>query len=77
MTISFYDALQVLIEHGHDKYKVLHEYSKEEVALFYEKCMKHNQRNSADFIESVAMGIGIAFGGVDKRSEKILKQMKE
>lgn len=67
----------MLIENGHDKYKVIHEYSKEEVAMFYEKCMKHNERKNADFIESVAMGIGIAFGGTDRKTEKLLDKMRE
>ena len=33
-------------------------------------------RSNADFIESIAMGIGISFSG-DKKSVKLLEKMRE
>ena len=38
--------------------------------------MKHNMRDNADFIESVAMGIGISFSG-DKKAIKLLEDMRK
>lgn len=68
----------MLISHGHDKYKILHEYSKEEVALFYEKCVKYDMRHEADFIEAVMAGIGGAFSDKknSKNIEKLLKELR-
>lgn len=73
--ISIYEALQVLIEHGHDKYKLLNEYSREELSIFYEKCIRTDTLKDARFIESVSCGIGMAFGG-SKEVRKLLKEMR-
>lgn len=64
------------MQHGHDKDKILREYSREELSLFYEKCIKQEMRQQAGFAEMVALGIGAAFGG-GKKIDKVLKQMKE
>ena len=74
--VSLYEAFQVLIEHGHNKQDLLHEYSREELALFYEKCIKQDMRHSADFAESVVLGIGLAFSG-DKKAVKVLEEMRK
>ena len=71
-----YDILETLIEHGHDKEKVLTEYSKEEALLFYEKCVKQDMRKQADFIEAVMVGAGALFGG-GKKISKTLEKMRE
>ena len=66
----------MLIAHGHDKETILRTYSREELALFYEKCIKLDMRQKADFIESVLAGIGGAFGG-GKKVEKLLADMRK
>lgn len=68
--------LQVLVEHGHDKNKVLNEYSRDEAVLFFEKCVKQDMRRKADDIEGVMVGIGGAFGG-GKHIKKILESLRE
>lgn len=68
--------LTVLVEHGHNKEKVLNEYSKEEALLFYEKCVKQDMRKQADFIEAVMVGAGSLFGG-SKKISKTLEKMRE
>ena len=65
-----------MIEHGHDKEKILKEYNKEELALFYEKCIKQDMKHNADFIEAVVCGIGGAFGG-GKQLTKMLEEMRK
>ena len=74
--VSLFDAINTLIAHGHDKEKILKTYSKDEVSLFYEKCVKHDMRQKADFIEGVLAGIGGAFGG-GKRVEKLLMDLRK
>ena len=74
--MTLFDAINTLIAHGHDKEKILRTYSKEEVSLFYEKCIKYDMRNKADFIESVLAGIGGAFGGGNK-IEKLLSDLRK
>lgn len=74
--VSIYEALQVLIEHGHDKEKILYNYSREELALFYEKCARTDILRDARFIEGVIAGIGGAFGG-GKEISKMLKEMRK
>ena len=54
----------------------MHEYSKEEISVFYDKCVRYDLRQSASQIEAVMAGIGGAFGG-GKKIEKLLKQMRE
>lgn len=71
-----FDVINVLVAHGHDKDKILRTYSREEVAIFYEKCLRYDMRQKADFVESVLMGIGGAFGG-GKKVEKILTDMRK
>ena len=68
--------MQVLIEHGHDKNKVLREYSRDEITIFYEKCIKQDMRHTADFIDAVGLGIGMAFGGSGKKIQKIVEDMR-
>lgn len=51
-------------------------YSREEISIFYEKCLRYDMRQKADFVESVLMGIGGAFGG-GKKVEKILTDMRK
>ena len=74
--VSLYDAINTLVAHGHNKEAILRTYSKEEISLFYEKCLKYDMRNKADFIESVLAGIGGAFGGGNK-IEKLLTNLRE
>ena len=76
VNVSLYEAINVLIAHGHDKETILRTYSREELALFYEKCIKMDMRQKADFIESVLAGIGGAFGG-GKKVEKLLADMRK
>lgn len=76
LEVSIYDAINTLIAHGHDKDAIIRTYSREEIALFYEKCLKYDMRNKADDIESVLAGIGGAFGG-GKKIEKLLAKMRE
>ena len=78
--ISIYDAIQCLIEHGHDKDKILREYSREEIMMYYEKCVKQDMRKNAYDCEMTAMAIGLAFSGngnSGKRITKLLDKMKE
>lgn len=65
-----------MIEHGHDKEKILHNYSKEEVAMFYEKCIRQDMKHDADFASAVMLGIAGSFGG-GKKVQKILDKMRE
>ena len=74
--VSLFEALQVLIEHGHDKNKLLNEYSREELALFYEKCVRVDTLKDARMIENLMCGIGGAFSG-GKEVKKLLKTMRE
>ena len=74
--MSIYEAINVLIAHGHSKEDILKNYSKEEITMFYEKCVKYDRMQKADFIESVLAGIGGAFGG-GKKIEKLLKEMRK
>lgn len=74
--VSLYEAINTLIAHGHDKETILRTYSRDEIALFYEKCLKTDMKNKADFIESVSIGIGGAFGG-GKKVEKLLADMRK
>lgn len=74
--MTLFDAINTLIAHGHDKDTILRTYSKEEISLYYEKCLKYDMRNKADFIESVLAGIGGAFGGGNK-IEKLLTALRE
>ena len=71
-----FEALQVLIEHGHDKHKLLNDYSREELGLFYEKCIRTDMLRDARFIEGVMAGIGGAFGG-GKEVNKLLREMRK
>lgn len=68
--------LETLIEHGHDKDKILYEYSREEALLFYEKCVKQDMRKQADSIEALMVGVGALFGG-SKKVTKALEKMRE
>lgn len=70
------EAINTLIAHGHDKDKILRTYSKEEISLYYEKCIKFDMKSKADFIESVLAGIGGAFGG-GKKIEKLLMDLRK
>ena len=54
----------------------MREYSKEEVALFYEKCIKQDMKHDADFASAVMLCIGGSFGG-GKKVQKILDKMSE
>ena len=74
--VSIYEVINTLIAHGHKKEEILNNYSKEELTLFYEKCIKLDTRHNADFIESVIAGIGGAFGG-GKEVEKLLAEMRK
>ena len=65
-----------MIEHGHDKDKILREYSKEEIALFYDKCIRQDMKHDADFANAVMLGIAGSFGG-GKKVQKILDKMRE
>lgn len=73
---SIYEVINTLVAHGHDKEKIIREYSKEEITLFYEKCTKFDMRRDASFIEAVMIGIGGAFGG-GRKIENLLTKMKE
>ena len=74
--VSIYEVINTLIAHGHKKEEILRSYSREEMTLFYEKCIKLDLREKADFIESVVAGIGGAFGG-GKQLEKLLTEMRK
>ena len=74
--VSLYDAINTLVAHGHDKETILRTYSKDEITIFYNKCISLDSRNKADFIESVLAGIGGAFGG-SKKVEKLLSELRK
>lgn len=74
--VSLYDTINVLITHGHNKDEILKNYSKEEITMFYEKCVKLDMRNNANFIENVIISVGGAFGG-GKQVEKLLAKMRD
>nr|DAF57520.1 MAG TPA: hypothetical protein [Myoviridae sp. ctqfO1]DAU04452.1 MAG TPA: hypothetical protein [Inoviridae sp.] len=44
--------------------------------MFYEKCIKYDMRQNADFIEGVMVGISGAFGG-SKKIPKLLEDMRK
>lgn len=67
--------MQVLIEHGHSKTELMN-YNKDELALFYEYCIKQDMRRNADVVEFTAMAIGTAFGG-NKKVIKLLDEMRK
>ena len=73
--VSLYDAINTLVAHGHNKDDILRNYSKDEISIFYDRCISLDLRNKADFIESVLAGIGGAFGG-GKKVEKLLKELR-
>ena len=56
---------------------MLREYSREEITIFYERCIKHDMRHTADFIDAVGLGIGMAFGGSGKKIQKIVEDMRK
>lgn len=66
----------MLIEHGHDKEKILRTYSKEEIAMFYDKCIRQDMKHDADFASAVMLGIAGSFGG-GKKVQKILDDMRK
>lgn len=68
--------MQVLIEHGHNEDDLLRKYSREKLALFYEQCVRTDNKKDARFIEAVMAGIGGAFGG-GKEVTKLLQKMRE
>ncbi len=74
--LSIYDAINTLVAHGHSKEEILRNYSREEISVFYSKCVSLDARSKADFIESVLAGIGGAFGG-GKKIEKLLKDLRK
>lgn len=74
--VSIYEAINLLVAHGHDKETILRTYSRDELTMFYEKCIKQDMRGKADFVEAVLMGIGGAFGG-GKKIEKVLADMRK
>nr|DAE83028.1 MAG TPA: hypothetical protein [Caudoviricetes sp.] len=74
--VTLYDAINTLVAHGHNKEEVIRTYSREEITLFYEKCIKFDRRSNADFIESVMVGIAGAFGG-NKKIPKLLEDMRK
>ena len=74
--VSLYDTINVLIAHGHNKDEILKNYSKEEITMFYEKCVKLDMWNNANFIENVIISVGGAFGG-GKQVEKLLAKMRD
>lgn len=74
--VTIYDAINTLVAHGHDKEKIIHTYSKDEISMFYEKCIKYDMRQNADFIEGVMVGISGAFGG-SKKIPKLLEDMRK
>ena len=67
--------LQKLISHGHAKDDVLHAYSIAEVRLFLEKIVLEENAARADFIEGVALGAAVLFGGSDELKQ-ILKGLR-
>lgn len=74
--ISLYEVINTLIAHGHSKDEILKNYSREEITLFYEKCIKYDMRNNADDIQNVAIAVSSLFGG-GKQIEKILTDMRK
>ena len=55
---------------------MLREYSREEITICYERCIKQDMRHTADFIDAVGLGIGMAFGGSGKKIQKIVEDMR-
>ena len=68
-----------MIAHGHGtKEYILNNYSKEDITMFYEQCIKHDMRGTADFSTGVSLGIATAFGGSGaKKVAKIIEDMRK
>ena len=56
---------------------MLKEYTKEEITIFFERCIKQDMRRTADFVDAVGLGIGMAFGGSGKKIQKIVEDMRK
>jgi hypothetical protein len=70
------EVVQKLVQYGHDKKEILSSYTRDEIALFYEKIIAGELRRRADDIEAVMAGIGGAFGG-GKNIAELLKKLRE
>lgn len=65
-----------MISHGHNKYDILNNYSREELAVFYEKCKMEEYAQEALMIESVMAGIGGAFSGKNNKIQKVITELR-
>lgn len=46
--------------------------------MFYEQCIKHDMRDTADTVTGVSLGIAAAFGGKGaKKVQKIIEDMRK
>lgn len=68
--------MQKLTANGHRKAEILHEYSVPEIQILYEKIIKMELNQRADFIEGVIAGVGGCFGGY-KEVEKVIKDLRK
>ena len=74
--VSLYEVINILIAHGHSKDEILKNYSREEITLFYEKCIKYDMRSNADDIQNVALAVSSLLGS-GKQVEKLLADMRK
>lgn len=74
-SVTPYDIVQKLTEHGHDRETILHVYSLPEIRILYEKCWRSELARRADFIEDVMAGIGGCFGGA-KEVDKLVRSLR-
>ncbi len=44
--------------------------------MFYEQCIKHDMRGTADMVTGVSLGIASSFGG-GKKVAKIIEDMRK
>ena len=66
-----------MIAHGHGtKDFILNNYSKDDITVFYEKCLKTDMRSTADFVTGVSLGIASSFGE-GKKVNKIVEELRK
>jgi len=54
----------------------LNNYSKDDITVFYEKCLKTDMRSTADFVTGVSLGIASSFGE-GKKVNKIVEELRK
>ena len=55
---------------------MLRKYSRDEISVFVNKCIKQDMIANADFATMVSLGIGASFGGSNKIN-KVLEEMRK